>query len=122
MWFDGYEQQPVVVLDDFNGASSHLKLDDLLRLIDPWCCERVPYKGGFTWWCPDKIYITTNIHPFNWYKYENREIHYKALQRRITSIRLFSLQEDSVKYDCDNFEGTCDFYNDMEIICYKFDD
>jgi len=120
MWFDGYEQQPIVVLDDFNGASSHFKLDDLLRLIDPWCCERVPVKGSFTWWCPDKIYITTNIHPFKWYKYEDRRVHYDALQRRITSIRIYSEDHEPFEYDVVDDPNT--FYFNLDILDVLFID
>lgn len=42
----------------------------------------VEKKGGFTWWNPSKIFITTNYHPKEWYDIKNRQESYKALIRR----------------------------------------
>lgn len=87
-WFDAYDRHKTVLLDDFAGASSHTTLVSLLRLLDRYPVL-VPTKGGHTWWCPSTIYITTNILPKDWYKWENRGEQYKALARRITKVILF---------------------------------
>jgi len=39
-WFDGYDGQSDVLLDDFGGKMSHWRLDDFLRIID-----RYVFKG-----------------------------------------------------------------------------
>jgi len=84
-WYNGYDGQSDALFDDFGGSSSHTRLDDMLRLLHEWL-ERVPIKGGFTWWRPKRIFITTNIHPFRWYEYKDREEQYLALRRRITMV------------------------------------
>lgn len=87
-WYDGYDGHKTVLLDDFAGAASHMSLASLLRLLDRYP-QQVPIKGGFVWWLPDKIYVTTNILPCDWYKWEKREEQYRALERRFTSVFLF---------------------------------
>lgn len=87
-WYDGYDGHKIVLLDDFSGASSHMQLVTLLRLLDRYPVQ-VPVKGAHTWWLPDKIYVTTNILPKEWYKWEKRGEHYCALARRFTSVVLF---------------------------------
>lgn len=80
-WFDGLDSQatPCVLFDDFDG--SWFKLDYLLKLLDRYVFQ-VPIKGGYTWWCPRTILITSNINPENWYANAN-EGHRAALQRRL---------------------------------------
>ncbi len=87
-WMNGYDGHPAVLLDDFAGASNHVTLTNLLQLIDRYQIS-VSTKHGHAWWQPERIYITTNIHPSNWYGYEDRMIHYKALQRRFTQVVIF---------------------------------
>lgn len=86
MWHDGYDGHSDVLIDDFAGAASHITLTNFLRLIDPWNPVQVPVKGGFVWWNPDKIYITTNIWPREWYKWENRVIQYRAMAERFHAV------------------------------------
>ncbi len=85
MWFDGYDGQGTVLLDDFSGAASHFPLCSLLRLLDRYPIL-VPTKGGHTWWMPDAVFVTTNILPSLWYKWENRGEQYKALARRFHKV------------------------------------
>lgn len=86
MWHDGYDGHSHVLIDDFAGAASHITLTNFLRLIDPWNPVQVPIKGGFVWWDPDVIYITTNIYPRDWYKWENRVIQYQAVAERFRAV------------------------------------
>ncbi len=90
MWFDGYDGHTSVLFDDFAGASSHVTLCTLLQLLDRYSVL-VPTKGGHTWFMPDKIFVTTNVYPRDWYKWENRGEQYKALARRFHKVRLFYL-------------------------------
>lgn len=107
-WFDGYDKQPDVVFDDMAGAASGRRLDDCLRLFDPYGVQRVPVKGGYRWWNPKRIFITTNIHPRGWWKWKSRQIQYKALQRRFSRILHFT--EGPVAEDLDITE----FFDDWE--------
>jgi hypothetical protein len=67
-WFDGYCGQKVVLLDDYRGE---YKLQMLLKLLDRYEMS-VPVKGGFTTWAPRKVYITSNVHPNDWYPNADR--------------------------------------------------
>lgn len=87
-WYDGYDGEENVLLDDFSGG---LPRTQLLRLLDRYRL-RVPNKGGFVWWRPIRIYITTNIHPRKWYKdWRDFEEHYDALSARIQAVYDFNL-------------------------------
>ena len=85
-WMDGYDGQSVVLLDDFAGGKSKIGLTELLRLLDRYPVQ-VPIKGAYVWWYPERIYVTTNLHPRLWYKWANREEQYAALMRRFTCIK-----------------------------------
>lgn len=84
-WFNGYEGQPVVLFDDFNG--SEFKLSYLLKLLDRYKMK-VPVKGGYVQWIPKTIYITSNKDPAAWYSNAIEE-HRNAMFRRIKSIQYF---------------------------------
>ncbi len=86
-WYDGYDGHSKVLLDDFGGKRSHIGLCALLQLLDIYPL-RVPTKGGFTWWMPNEVFITTNILPKDWYPYGGRIEQYWALARRIHRVRL----------------------------------
>lgn len=78
-WFDGYDGQPAVLFDDFDG--SWFKLSYLLKLLDRYPMP-VPVKGNHTWWRPKTIYITSNLNPQDWYPNAHEE-HKRALLRRL---------------------------------------
>jgi len=86
VWFNGYEGESTVLLDDFSGE---MPLVQLLRLLDIYRVQ-VPYKGGYVWFAPQNILITTNVHPRKWYDYEKRDSSWQALKRRITSVLDFN--------------------------------
>lgn len=75
-WFDGYEGQEAVLIDDFKGT---IRYNFLLQLTDRYPM-RVNTKGGFVHWRPKRIYITSNYEPIEWYQ-QNIE----HLERRITT-------------------------------------
>lgn len=64
IWFDGYELQPVLLLDDFYGQ---VPLSTMLRLLD-WYPEPVQTKNGRITPCYEKIIITSNSEPVLWYR------------------------------------------------------
>lgn len=80
LWFDGYNDQRVVLFDDFVGQAP---LASLLRLTHEYS-ELVEVKGSHRAFFPDVMIFTTNIEPHKWYNWENREEQLPALMRRIT--------------------------------------
>lgn len=89
LWFDGYDLHETVLIDDFAGKMSKVPLTSTLRLLDRYPIQ-LPIKGGFTWWMPNLIIITTNIHPREWYDWFNREQQWPALKRRFTEIWIYT--------------------------------
>ncbi len=84
-WWDGFDRHTLVLMDDFAGKASHMRLDTLLKILDRYP-RRVPVKGDFEWYAPQQVAITTNIHPRLWYDYSDREEQYNALKRRIHKV------------------------------------
>lgn len=82
-WFDGYDGQRVVVLDDFRGK--HCSFSFLLRLLDRYPF-RVPFKGGFVEWNPELIFITCPYAPDKVFETRMQYLpeDMKQLQRRLT--------------------------------------
>lgn len=84
-WFDGYEDHPAALLDDFDGKLSKASLQTTLQVLDRYPI-RVPIKGGFVHWNPSRVYITTNYHPREWYDWSTRGAQYPALYGRIHEV------------------------------------
>lgn len=80
LWFDGYEGQRTLILDDY--CADFCQYRFLLRLLDKYKLK-VEYKGGHTWACWTTVVITANNHPKQWYPCINTD----PLRRRITEIR-----------------------------------
>lgn len=81
-WFDGYDNHDAVLFDDFDGG--WFKLGYLLKLLDRYTFQ-VPIKGGYAWWNPKKIYVTSNIDPRQWYSNASQAQN-AALLRRLTEF------------------------------------
>lgn len=94
-WFDNYIGQPVIVMDDFAGASSHISLAETLRLLDAYRYQ-VEVKGSYEWLRATTIYVTSNLYPRAWYKWESREEQYHALLRRFTTITYYRSRDSKV--------------------------
>lgn len=77
-WWDGYEQQDRIVIDDFDGS---WPFRDLLRLLD-----RYPYqgqtKGGYVKINSPEIIITCEFPPTHWW--EGTAL--RQVQRRLTEV------------------------------------
>lgn len=84
LWWDGYVNQPVLIMDEFRG--SWCPFEVLLRILDghPFQPEQ---KGGHVWACYTKVFITSNIDPEQWYSLEKIRDQ-DPLFRRITEIYL----------------------------------
>lgn len=94
LWWDNYRGDKQVLIDDFSG---NLQLKDLLQILDKYSIQ-VPTKGSFTWFYPEIIGITTNVHPLDWYQYQHRTHSFKALTRRFTSIYHFTGNNQFTSY------------------------
>lgn len=80
-WFDPYNGEKGVVLDDFDGTAP---ISILLRLFDRYPL-RVPIKGGFVEFSARIIWITSNFTPGDLY---GSQPQYEALLRRLDEITL----------------------------------
>lgn len=78
VWFDGYQGQETLLLDDFYGW---IKYGYLLQLLDGYKFQ-LPIKGGFTWKQWKRVIITSNKPPETWYSVGLTD----ALKRRITEV------------------------------------
>lgn len=63
-WWDGYDGEEKVVLDDCE--ESHFSRQEILRLCDRYPLK-VEVKGGFAEFLAKTVYITTNQNPWKWY-------------------------------------------------------
>ncbi len=62
-WFDGYDDERTVVLDEFSGRVEYELFKNLCDAIP----LQVPVKGDYTPAMWDTLIITTNNHPCTWY-------------------------------------------------------
>lgn len=81
LWWDGYEQEKCLLIDDFYGWIS---IGTMLNVLDGYKL-RLEIKGSFTYANWDKVIITSNSHPKDWYT-NVPEKALKALFRRINKI------------------------------------
>lgn len=88
-WFDGYDGEDAVLLDDFAGRMSKWPLVILLRVLDRYSI-RVEIKGGFINWNPTDIVLTSNYHPKKWYDWDKHRPQWRALVRRFTRVTEFN--------------------------------
>jgi len=81
VWWNGYESQPTVILDEFDDSWYSYK--ELLRVLDvhPYRCDT---KGGFVWLAATTIIITSCRPPRMWYA---EQVERAELDRRITEVR-----------------------------------
>jgi len=77
-WFDGYDGQPVLIIDDFTGW---VPFRTLLMWLDRYPL-RLEVKGGFTYARWHRVFITSNRPPEEWY----HDADYAALERRISYV------------------------------------
>jgi len=79
LWFDGYNRQPVLLIDDFNGWINYKVL---LNILDryPFRCQ---IKGSIVFASWTTVYITSDREPDLWFR-DYGEL--TQLTRRITQI------------------------------------
>jgi len=107
-WWDGYDRHDRILMDDFSGAASHMRLDTLLKILDSYP-RQVPVKGSFEWYLTKYVAVTTNVHPRKWYDYSDREEQYQALRRRFYKVFLCDDDEDHFICADDSFWDILDW-------------
>lgn len=83
-WLGNYNGEPAVLFDDVE-ANSIPTIGLFKRLLDRYPKE-YPIKGGFVWFKPKRIYITSNSHWTTWWKNLTEEDK-AAFTRRFTSVK-----------------------------------
>lgn len=92
-WWDGYQGQDSVLLDDLR--PTWCSPEQLLRLLDPYRYQyRVEVKGGSRPLIATKIFITTPWHPEDFWKDLKEDP--KQLMRRIHEMIFFRENGDLV--------------------------
>lgn len=102
-WWDGYEGQENVVIDEFYGW---IPWDTLMKILDRYPLM-VPTKGGFANFLAKKVYIISNKHPKDWY--DSRKFPFPALERRVRKWYYFQETVVTIKEN----------YKDFEVITWR---
>ncbi len=79
LWFDGYDGESTLIIDDFYGW---IKWGFFLRLLDGYRV-RLPIKGTHAYAAFERIIITSNKPPGEWYPSKGRP---PELSRRLTKV------------------------------------
>lgn len=79
IWFDGYCDQKVLLLDEYKGQ---MPLQRLLAFLDKYPVQ-LETKGGTCWLRANLIFICSNSGYETWYDFKDRENERKALERRL---------------------------------------
>ena len=78
-WWDGYEGEKTIIIDEYN---NDIGITQLLSILDGYQL-RLPIKGGFIYANWTKVIITTNLRTLH---SNAKEEHINALNRRINTI------------------------------------
>lgn len=77
IWWDDYDGEEVVVIDDFR--ANMFRYEQLLKLLNSRGKYRIAYKGGSSWLHCKKVVITSVEHPRDMYGMYDEQ-----LERRVT--------------------------------------
>lgn len=106
-WFDGYDGQDTVVIDDFYGW---LPCDLLLRACDRFPLM-VPTKGGHVNFTPTSIILTSNKLPHLWYKTNAWD--FRAMAGRVEAWYFFEdpdFESDPTRFE--KYEDLVSYYRE----------
>lgn len=84
LWFDGFDHEKEVLIDEFRGQ---WPLTDVLQLLDSAPC-RVEVKGGHMHFDPDVIILCSNDHPSDMYT-DHTSASRRAFFRRLKIIHYY---------------------------------
>ena len=94
MWWDGYNGEKTLLLDDFYGDTSGIDYSLMLKVLDRYPLS-LPVKGGFTPALFTTVIITSNLPSSKMYRDGLR-----ALKRRITQVTFLEggeMSEDEIQ-------------------------
>lgn len=95
-WWDGYVDQKVILIDDFEGDAP---INELLQLLDGYGHNKLwPIKGSFIKINPEIVMFTSNSHPRQWYAASQSANKVDALLRRFTSIHTCEIGSTSLLF------------------------
>jgi hypothetical protein len=97
-WWDGYTGEEELIIDDFDGSCAPYR--QLLNLLDRYKLQ-LEVKGGFTWALWKKVYITSNIHPKEWYPGQDYEPIRRRIKRIVRYSTLYALGTRTEEVDAD---------------------
>lgn len=84
VWWDGYDGQADIIIDDFDGEFIPIAL--MLRVLDRYPVQ-LAVKGGFVPCAFRRVWITSNIEPERWYgSLPEGDRRRAALERRLTEV------------------------------------
>lgn len=86
LWWSLYDNEDVVVIDDFAPKEGKMSLPYMLRLLDGYPLLIEP-KGSMHHFNSKRVYITSNFHPDMWW---GPVPQYAALRRRLTKVKNFT--------------------------------
>ncbi len=81
-WWDGYEQEETLIIDEYN---NDIGITELLNILDGYQL-RLEIKGSFTYANWNKVIITTNLTPDEVHA-KAKDEHRNAMFRRITRVK-----------------------------------
>jgi len=106
-WFDNCDSD-VVLFDDVK-INEIPPLGVILELTDRYPLQ-VQVKNGFITWKPRVIVFTSNYHPSQWWKIDDKQTSYEAFLRRVTKIDyvVYKEPEDHGDQKKENLDQTQD--------------
>jgi len=91
MWFDGYDGETTLVIEEFDG---YIPIQTFLQLLDPYQMQ-MEIKGGTVYAKWNKVIIISNYPPNTWYP-TLKPIQIIAMLRRIDNIYSYQLPANVV--------------------------
>lgn len=105
IFFDGYENQDILLLDEFSG---YLPQSFYKQLLDKYAFE-LPIKGGSKQFTSKYIFIISNKSPQLWYPNATKQDTI-AIWRRYDSIKQYTINNNII-----NIEDQTDYYKSQYL-------
>lgn len=97
-WWDGYDGEGVVLIDDFDGD---IPISTILQLLDGYGgLVQVPVKGGFVSPILKCVIFTSNKAPAEWWPKASFD-QIAAFKRRVTNMHIFAVGDTYLKNEGD---------------------
>jgi len=110
-WWDGYDSEKCVIIDDLRGDT--FKFHELLKLLDRYPLK-LPVKGGHCQFCAEIVIITSSMRPDDMYSRSEEDM--AQLMRRIEMVTLMHASTAMSPYNSIiDFDGF-DFGLDEEVV------